>query len=220
MLNYLWEIMLILGIGFGIITGVAEELGTGILESSTAAVELVIYMCGIVGLWSGFMKVAEKSGLIKKITKLLSGIISFLYPDIPKGSKACEYIAMNMTANILGLGWAATPSGILAMKELKSCHEEHCQITLKRTKQKGRLLSKRQLKSLNPDSASNAMCTFLIINISSLQLIPVNIIAYRSKYGSVNPAAIVGAGLFATLFSTLIGILYARIMHEVTAVSE
>ena len=112
-----------------------------------------------------------------------------MFPGIPKGHKSREYIATNMIANILGLGWAATPAGLLAMKSLKELNN-------------------------NRPVASNEMCTFLIINISSLQLIPVNIIAYRSQYGSANPAGIVGATIIATSISTFVGIVFAKIMDR------
>src|SRR5690606_18088279 len=125
---------------------------------------------GIIAMWTGIMQIAKKCGLVAAFTRGLRPILRYLFPTIPKDHIVNEYIASNMIANILGLGWAATPMGLLAMRELKK---------------------------LNHDSevASSDMCTFMIINISSLQLIPVNIIAYRSQYGSVNPAEILGAGI-------------------------
>ena len=118
-------------------------------------------------------------------------LIRFLFPRIPAGHKANEHITTNFIANFLGLGWAATPAGLRAMTELKNLEEE------RRTVPRG--------------TASNEMCTFLIMNISSLQLIPVTVIAYRSQYGSVNPAAIVGSGIIATTISTLIAIIFCKL---------
>lgn len=117
-------------------------------------------------------------------------MIHFLFPQLPKNHPANKHITTNIIANILGLGWAATPAGLQAMEELAKLEE-----------------SRRSLKGI----ASNEMCNFLILNISSLQLIPVNVIAYRSQYGSVNPASIVGAGIIATSISTLAGIVYFKI---------
>lgn len=124
-------------------------------------------------------------------------LIRFLFPSLPKGHPAEEHITANIIANVLGLGWAATPAGLRAMDELGRLEED---------RRRGRLPGPVREKGV----ASNEMCTFLIVNISSLQLIPVNIIAYRSQYGSVNPAAIVGAGIIATSVSTLAGIIYCK----------
>jgi spore maturation protein A len=148
-------------------------------------------MLGIMAMWTGIMQIAKKSGLVASFTKALRPFLRILYPSIPKDHVVNEYIASNMIANILGLGWAATPMGLMAMKELKK---------------------------LNHDSevASCDMCTLLIINISSLQLIPVNVIAYRSQYGSVNPAEILGAGLVATLCSTCVGFAFSVIARKLS----
>ena len=124
-----------------------------------------------------------------------------MFPRIPQGHKSRDYISMNIIANILGLGWAATPAGLKAMEELDHLEEE---------RRRGHLPGPVRKKGI----ASNEMCTFLIINISSLQLIPVNIIAYRSQYGSVNPASIVGAGIIATFFSTLAAIIYCKLFDH------
>lgn len=212
MINYLWECMIIIGIAYGIAMNKAEEMGTGVIDSSTEAVELVIGMLGIVALWCGFMQIAREVGIMQKLTHLLEKPIHYLFPGVEKNSRAAEYIAANMVANILGLGWAATPSGLVAMQELKKNHDEVCRRKREEAARLGRTLTKKEEKRYSPDTASTDMCTFLIVNISSLQLIPVNIIAYRSRYGSVNPAAIVGVGLLATLISTCIGILFAKIM--------
>lgn len=212
MINYLWECMILIGVAYGIAMDRAEEMGTGIINSSTEAVDLVISMMGIVALWCGFMEIAREVGIMQKLTILLSRPVQYLFPGVEKGSKAAEYISANMVANMLGLGWAATPSGLMAMQELKKNHEEWCRKKREEAAGQGRKLTKKEEKRYSTDTASTDMCTFLIINISSLQLIPVNIIAYRSRYGSVNPAAIVGVGLLATLFSTCVGILFAKIM--------
>jgi spore maturation protein A len=195
MLNYLWGIMIVLGITVGVLRGEIDEVSKATINSSKEAVALCITMLGIMAMWTGIMQVAKKCGLVASFTKALRPLLRFLYPGIPRDHIVNEYIASNMIANILGLGWAATPMGLMAMKELKK---------------------------LNHDSevASYDMCTLLIVNISSLQLIPVNVIAYRSQYGSVNPAEILGAGLVATLCSTCVGITFAVIARKLSQMKQ
>lgn len=195
MLNYLWGYMIVLGVTIGVITGNIGEVSKATINSSKEAVLLCIAMLGIMSMWTGMMHIAKKSGLIAALTKGFMPMIRFLYPDIPRGHIAYEHIASNMIANILGLGWAATPMGLMAMKELKELNK-------------------------NSDVASYDMCTLLIINISSLQLIPVNIIAYRSQYGSVNPAQILGAGLISTLASTAVGVVFAVVARNLAKKKE
>ena len=176
MLNKLWGFMILIGILFAAATGKIGEIGTAALDSSKEAVTLCITMLGIMSMWTGLMNIAKKAGIIDALTKALRPVLAFLFPGVPKEHKANEYMAANMISNVLGLGWAATPVGLKAMEELKKLnHGSHI--------------------------ASADMCTFLIINISSLQLIPVNIIAYRSQYGSASPASILGMGLVATIGS-------------------
>ena len=189
MLNYIWAVMIILGIVFGAITGNMKEITEAALQSAGEGVSLCIATAGIMALWVGLMEVAESSGLIQKLTHMLSPFISFMFPGIPKGHKARDYISTNIIANILGLGWACTPAGLKAMEELSNLEKERG----------------------NSHIASNEMCTFLILNISSLQLIPVNMIAYRQQYGSVNPAGIIAPAVVATCISTLVAIIYCKI---------
>lgn len=189
MLNYIWAVMIILGIVFGAITGNMKEVTEAALQSAGEGVSLCIATAGIMALWVGLMEVAESSGLIQKLTHMLSPFISFMFPGIPKGHKARDYISTNIIANILGLGWACTPAGLKAMEELSKLEKERG----------------------NSHIASNEMCTFLILNISSLQLIPVNMIAYRQQYGSVNPAGIIAPAVVATCISTLVAIIYCKI---------
>lgn len=184
MLNKLWGIMLLAGIIVAAFTGKTGDAGTAAIDSSKEAVTLCIAMLGVMSMWTGIMNIAKKAGLIDAMTRALRPVLRFLFPGIPAGHVANEYIASNIIANVLGLGWAATPYGLKAME---------------------------QMKELNQGShiASTDMCTFLIINISSLQLIPVNIIAYRSEYGSVSPTSIIGMGLVATLISTAAGVIFS-----------
>ena len=145
------------------------------------------------------MEIANKSGLIEQMTKRIRPFIHWLFPAIPDEHKAKEYITVNCIANFLGLGWAATPSGLKAMEELEKLEEIR--------RKSGRSVLKK-------GTASNEMCNFLILNISSLQLIPVSIIAYRSQYGSLNPTGIIGPAIAATTISTVTGIVFCKIMDR------
>lgn len=194
MLNYLWAAMILIGIIYAMLTGNIAQVTEAALDSSGEAISLCITMAGVMALWMGLMEIATGAGIVEKLTGALRPVLQFLFPRLPVESRAMEYIATNMVANILGLGWACTPAGLKAMEELKKIEE----------------------KKGNMHVASNEMCNFLIINISSLQLIPVNMIAYRSQYGSVSPTAIVGPALLATLMSALVGVVFCKIADKVT----
>ena len=176
------------GIFFAAFHGTMGQITESFISSSTEAVNLCIFMLGVIGVWNGMMEIAVKSGLMKKIAKTMYPFIHWLFPDIPPRHKANEYIAANMAANILGLGWAATPAGLKAMRELQKLEE-------------------------GGGRASDMMCAFLVLNISSLQLVPINMIAYRSQYGSVNPAAVVLPAICATMISTMAGIVFIKIIE-------
>lgn len=211
MLNYIWGIMILVGIVYAVLTGNMAAVTDAALDSAGEAVSLCITMAGVTALWVGLMKVAESAGLIRKMTAGLGPFLHFMFPRIPKGHTSLEYIAANVISNILGLGWACTPAGLKAMEELAKLEAErgtpgYESSSLEREKKKMGEKAARK--------ASNEMCVFLILNISSLQLIPVNMIAYRSQYGSVNPAAIIGPAIAATLFSTVIAVLYCKIMDK------
>lgn len=200
MLNYLWGTMILIGIVYGTIQGNITEVTNAILDSSKEAVTLCITMIGIMSLWVGLMEIAQTSGLIESATRRIRPFIGFLFPDIPKNHPATKYITTNIIANILGLGWAATPAGLKAMDALARLEKERG--------------NPEYINHKKNRTASREMCTFLIINISSLQLIPVNIIAYRAQYGSVNPTDIVLPAILATSISTLAGILFCKIMQK------
>ncbi len=195
MLNFLWAGMIIVGVAFAAFQGNLETVTNAALDSSKEAVTLCLTMMGVMSLWTGLMEIATKAGVIGALSKILRPVIRLLFPRLPKEHKANECITTNMIANMLGLGWAATPAGLQAMEALNELEEDRRQ-----GKAKGPVRPK--------GVASNEMCTFLIVNISSLQLIPINMIAYRSQYGSVSPARIIGPGLVATAISTLVGCLY------------
>lgn len=200
-MNYLWGGMILIGIIYGAITGNMQAVTDAALSSSKEAVTLCITMVGVMSLWVGIMEIARDAGLIQSMSKKIRPFIRFMFPDVPDGHPAQEHITTNIIANFLGLGWAATPAGLEAMEALEELNVEECR-KLGNTKKRA------------PDIASRSMCTFLILNISSLQLIPVNIIAYRSQYGSANPTSIVGPSIVATLVSTVVGIIFCKVMER------
>lgn len=189
MLNYIWGGMLIIGIIVSLFTGNIPQITNTALSSSKEAVELALELLGTLCMWSGFMKIAEKSGLIDILSIKMRPLLKFLFPEIPAKSKALNYISLNMIANLLGVGWAATPAGLNAMAELQKLNKVK-------------------------DTASISMCTFMIINMSSVQLITFSILAYRAKYNSANPSEIIGPGILATTLSTIVAIIYAKVMSR------
>lgn len=198
MLNTIWAVMILLAVVYGALTGHIGEVTAGALDSAGEAVSLCITMAGVVALWMGLMEIAKRAGLIEKLTKAISPFLSFMFPGIPKGHEARDYIATNLIANILGLGWACTPAGLKAMEALARLEAERGRPGYGSGEEAGERY------------ASGEMCDFLILNISSLQLIPVNMIAYRSQYGSTNPTAIIAPAIVATLFSTLVAIAFCK----------
>ena len=206
MLNYIWAGMILLGVIYGVCTGQMSALTGGALDSAREAVSLCITMAGVMALWMGLMEIAQESGMIAKMTKGIRPFLKFMFPRLPEDHPAGEYITTNLIANVLGLGWAATPAGIKAMEELEKLEDE---------RRKSPVLGKRGVPK---GIANTEMCTFLIVNISSLQLIPINIIAYRTQYGSTNPTRIVGAAILATTVSTAVGVIFAWVMERVKKV--
>ena len=198
MLNYLWAGMTLTGILWGALHGQMTAVTDGAIPASKEAVTLCITMLGVMTLWTGVLEIGHRSGLVDQLARRMGPVLTFLFPRLDPDGEARKQISVNMIANILGLGWAATPAGLKAMEELKKVEEE-----------RGMGGAARQ-----EGTASNEMCTFLIINISSLQLIPMNMIAYRSQYGSVNPTAIVGPALAATFISTVVAVIFCRIMDR------
>ena len=209
MMNYIWGGMLIIGIIFGVVTGNMQAVTDAVLQSSKEAVTLGISMFGIVAFWTGLMEVAGEAGVIAGLTRLIAPFMRFLFPQIPKGHRAWDSLSANFVANILGLGWAATPAGLRAMSDLEELERARGNNEFVVTAASGSLGS---LQNCEARAASNEMCTFLVMNISSLQLIPVNIIAYRSQYGSANPAAVIAPAIVATFFSTVVAVVYCKVM--------
>ena len=205
MLNLIWAFMILLAVLYGAASGHMSEVTNAALDSAGEAISLCFTMAGVVALWMGLMEIAQQAGLVGKLTRGIAPFLRFMFPRIPKGHPAEGYIATNVIANVLGLGWACTPAGLKAMEELAK---------LEAQRENPEYLGTGR-ESGYGRHASNEMCTFLILNISSLQLIPVNMIAYRAQYGSANPTAVIAPAIAATLVSTMVAVVYCKIKdHE------
>lgn len=187
MINYLWSLFLIVGVIYSIIKG-NNNLTNNLLTSGTKAIDMIINLVPLMCLWLGVMKIADTSGLLNIISHKLSKFIKIIFPEIPKGDPAIGYISSNIVMNMLGLGNAATPFGIKAMKELKRLNK-------------------------NSDVASRSMITFLVINTSSVTIIPTNVISLRILNGSSNASEIMTATIITTFLSTFIALLLDRLFY-------
>ena len=244
MLNYLWAGMLLLGIVYAAFNGTLPEVTESCLNGAKEAVELCLSVAGVVAFWNGLMTIAKESGLVSLAARRVRPFLVWLMPGLKGQDEAMDAISVNMAANVLGLGWAATPAGLQAMEALAALEEKRrkgeAEINVGRDWKgadvvKGGCAAKSQVSmeyrtvgergtaksngswgrgKMPVGIASNEMCTFLILNISSLQLIPVNVIAYRSQYGSVDPAAVVGPGIVATAVSTGVAVIFCKMMNR------
>lgn len=187
MLNKIWPIFIIIAIIYAFFSGNLEKVNSGIFESAKNAVELSIVFLGTISLWNGLMNIAYKSSLINKIVKLLNPIIKTLFPEIKNNEKINKEISMNIVANILGLGNAATPIGINAMNSMQEINTRK-------------------------DTLSNSMMMFIVINTASLQLIPTTIIAIRTAFNSNNPTSVVFPIWISSFSSILIVIIFTKLL--------
>lgn len=187
MVNIVWTILIAFGILYGIFTNNLELVNTTIIDSTKVSLEMLFKIFPVLALWMGITKIAEVSGLLKKLSNKLSPMLTKIFPEIPKGHESLSLIASNMIANIFGLGSAATPFGLKAMSSLQKLNK-------------------------NKKVASRSMITFLVINTSGLTIIPTTIISLRMMYGSLEPTKIVSACIISTFFATLGGIIVDRIL--------
>src|SRR3954471_1960044 len=182
MLNWIWLALVVLAVAIGGWTNRLKEVTDGAFDGAKTAVTIALGLIGIMALWLGVMSLAERAGLVQKLARALRPIMRRLFPDVPAEHPAMGAMLMNMAANMLGLGNAATPLGLRAMRDLESLNS-------------------------HPGTATNAMCTFLAINTASVQLIPTTAIAILVAAGSTRPTAIVGTSLVATFFSSATGLI-------------
>lgn len=189
MLNILWPVFLIVSFIYAIFLGRITEINNSIFESTKSAVELGISMLGTICLWNGLMEIASKTNIVKHLTKMLNPLMKKLFPDINKEDKVYEEITMNIIANIMGLGNAATPLGLKAMKSMQ-----------KKNKEKDRL--------------SDSMALFIVLNTASIQIIPTTVIAIRNSLGSKNPVGMIVPIWIATICAAFAGIIASKILMK------
>ena len=189
MINIIWFLILFIGIVIGILTGKGEVLSKAVVSSTTSSVELVVGLVGMMCLWCGIMKIAEKSGLTDNLAKVLRPILKIIFRETGKNQKAMSSITMNITANMMGLSNAATPFGIKAMEEMQKTNNVK-------------------------DTASNDMALFLVLNAACIQFLPTTVISIRAAYNSQNPAVIILPAIIATGTAAVLGIVYCKILQR------
>lgn len=189
MINYIWFILIFLGIIVGLVTGNGELISKAIVNSSGNTVTFIIDLVGIMCFWCGVMKVAEKSGFTEILSKVLKPILKLIFKDAAKDEKALGSIVMNLTANMMGLSNAATPFGIKAMEEMDRLND-------------------------NKGTASNDMALFLVLNAACIQLVPSTIISIRAASGSNNPGIIILPALISTSVAALVGVICCKILQR------
>lgn len=182
MVNIIWAGLILIAIIYSLLTGKIDTINSGILTHATSGVNLILEMMPLIVLWTGIMKIAEKSGLLQVFARALNPILRRLFPSLPKNHLALGYIASNIGANMLGLGSAATPFGLKAMDEL-------------------------QKDNPKKDTATEAMITFLVLNTGGVTLIPTTVIALRLMHGSANPTEIIITSILATAVSSASGLI-------------
>ena len=182
MVNYIWIFLILIGLFFALLTGNFDTINNSILTNGKKGLDIIISIFPVIVLWTGIMKIAEDSGLLKKFAKFVEPLLSRLFPSIPKDNPALGYIASNIAANMMGLGSAATPFGLKAMKELQDINSKK-------------------------DTASEAMITFLVLNTAGVTLVPTTVLALRIAHNSANPSEIIIPGIIATFCSSLGGLL-------------
>ena len=189
MINYIWFFILVFGIIFGLITGKADLLSKSIVASTENTVTLVIGLLGIMCLWCGVMKIAERSGLTNKIAKLLKPILRLLFKEAARDEKALGAIVLNLTSNMFGLSNAATPFGIKAMEEMDKFNK-------------------------NKGTASNDMALFLVLNAACIQFVPTTVISIRAACKSHNPGMIIIPAILATGTAAIVGVIVCKILQK------
>ena len=190
MINYIFGLFIIIGIIYGFITGNISSINDVLVLGGKNAIEMIINMIPLLCLWLGVMKIAEESGLIKKISSIMSYIIHPIFPELDGKGSSISYISTNIVMNMLGLGSGATPFGLKAMKSMQD-------------------------ENNNKDIASRSMITFLVINTASVTLIPTTVISIRMLNNSNNPSEIVVASIITTILSFLVGLLLDRIFYKI-----
>lgn len=189
MINYIWFLMIFSGVIVGLITGRGDAISTAIMKSTDSTVNLIIGLAGVMCFWCGVMRVAEKSGFTNKLAKILKPILKLIFKDAAKDEKALGAIVMNITANMMGLGNAATPFGIKAMQEMTRLNREE-------------------------GTASNDMVLFLVLNAACIQLVPSTVMSIRAAAGSLNPGIIILPAVIASTIAATCGVIYCKVLER------
>lgn len=189
MLNYIWGVMIVISVIFSVFTGNSDNLSTAVLSGAQDSITLVLTMCATICFWSGIMQIAEKSGLDRMIAFLLSPVLKVLFPALEKESEEYKFIGLNMSANLLGLGNAATPFGLEAMKQLQKLND-------------------------NKKTATNEMVVFVVLNTASIQLIPTTVAALRQKFGAVNAFDILPCVWITSVLALIFGLTVAIVFNK------
>jgi spore maturation protein A len=188
-INIIWFFILAIGIGIGLITGRGDIISNSIISTASSTVDFIIKLSGILCIWCGVMKIAEKSGLTENLAKLLKPILKLIFKDAAKDEKAMGAIIMNLTANMMGLSNAATPFGIKAMEEMDRLNH-------------------------NKGVASDDMSLFLVLNAACIQLVPTTVISVRAASGSQNPGGVIIPALIASIIAAVMGVIYCKILQR------
>ncbi len=190
MINYIFFFFMIVGIIYGVLTGNIDKINSVLISDSKSSIDMIMNMIPLLCLWLGVMKIAEDSGLIKKVSLVMSRIIHPIFPELKCNGESISYISTNIIMNMLGLGSGATPFGLKAMKSM-------------------------QEENVDKGVASRSMITFLVINTASVTIIPTTVISFRALNGSSNPTDIVLACIITTILSCMVGLLLDRFMSRI-----
>lgn len=189
MMNYVWANLIFISFIFALFTQNTEALSNAVMKGADDACQLMLSIVGIICFWSGMMEIAKRAKITDALAKFFSPLLSRLFPEVDKNSPAMHYISLNISANMLGLGNAATPFGISAMKELQKLNEKK-------------------------DTATNSQLLFVVLNTASIQLFPTTLCAYRAKYGSLEPFSVIPLVWITSAAALIVGITVAKLFSQ------
>ena len=195
MMNRIFALLVTVSIAFALLSGRTDQLSLGVLQAADSSVKLILNLAGALMLWSGLMRVAERSGLTASVARVLRRPLNYLFPSLSNNQTAMATVSLAVTANLLGIGNAATPLGIRAMEEMKKA-------------------------SRRPNQATDAMCTFAVLTTSSITLLPISVLALRTAHGSADPTSIVGPTIAATAVSTAVALIADRVFRYKAKISS
>ena len=189
MMNYIWAGMIVLSLGFSLFSGNAQGLSAALIDGANSAIELILGILGVICFWSGMMEIGKRSGITASLSRMLRPLLKFIFPDVSPESEAMSYISLNVSANLLGLGNAATPFGLAAMRELKK-------------------------QSTEGERATDSMLTFVVMNTASIQLLPTTVGVYRAQFGSESPFDIMPCVWVTSVVALVVGVVVAKLFSK------